>query len=102
MLVARSLSLREVEGGERLDGDRREGQRVDVVALERAVLEGVARVADLGEVALRELVGVGDDRRAARQVGEVGLEGGGIHRHEHVGLVPRGEDVVVGEVQLEA
>ena len=93
---------RQVERRERLDGDRRERDGVDVVALERSVLERVGRVSDLREVALGELVGVGDDRRAARDVGEVGLERGGVHRDEDVRLVARGEHVVVGEVQLEA
>ena len=63
---------------------------------------GLVGVADLGEVAGGELVGVDDDRRAAGDVGEVGLEGRGVHRDEHVGGVAGGEDVVVGEVQLEA
>ena len=63
---------------------------------------GLRGVADLRQVALGELVGVGDDVGAARQVAEVGLERGRVHRDEHVGRVAGGEDVVVGEVQLEA
>ena len=63
---------------------------------------GLVGVADLGEVAGGELVGVDDDRRAAGDVAEVGLEGRGVHRDEHVGGVTGGQDVVVGEVQLEA
>ena len=91
-----------VERGEGLDGDRGQGDGVDVPGLEAAVVERVGGVADLGEVALGELVGVGDDRRAAGQVAQVGLEGGRVHRDEHVGGVAGGEHVVVGEVQLEA
>ena len=103
MFFARSLSLRvRSNDAERLDRDRRQGDGVHVVALQRPVLERVGRVADLREVALGELVGVGDDRRAAGHVGEVRLEGRGVHRDEHVGLVARSEHVVVGEVELEA
>ena len=64
-------------------------------------LERVGLVADLGEVALGELVGVGDDQAAARQVADVGLERGGVHRDEHVGPVACGEDVEVGDLDLE-
>ena len=31
----------------------------------------------------------------------MGLEGGGVHRHQDVGVVPGREDVVVGNVDLE-
>ena len=59
-------------------------------------------VADLGEVALGEVGRVGDDHAAARQIGDVGLERGRVHRDQHVRPVAGGHDVVVGEVQLEA
>ena len=36
------------------------------------------------------------------QVAQVGLQRRGVHRDEHVGGVARRQDVVVGEVQLEA
>src|SRR5690606_31735122 len=39
---------------------------------------------------------------AGLEVAQVRLERGRVHRHEHLGLVPRGEDVGVGEVDLEA
>ena len=64
-------------------------------------LQRVGLVADLGEVALGELVGVGDDQPAARQVGDVGLQRRGVHRDEDVGTVARGQDVVVGDLNLE-
>jgi hypothetical protein len=54
------------------------------------------------QVALGELVGVRDDRRSARQVADVRLERGRVHRDQHVGRVARCHHVVVGEVQLEA
>ena len=74
---------------------------MDVVRVERAVLEGVAGVADLDEVALRELVGVDDDVSTSRQVLEVGLQRRGVHRDQDARRIARGHDVVVGEVQLE-
>ncbi len=61
----------------------------------------VGVVPGLGQVAGGEIVGVDDDRRALRQVAQVGLQRGRVHRHQHVGGVARGEDVVVGEVHLE-
>jgi hypothetical protein len=52
MFFARSLSLRDsVEVGQRVDGHRRERQRVDVVGLQRAVVQGGHGIPDLGEVA---------------------------------------------------
>ena len=67
-----------------------------VVAVERVV-----GVAGLGEVARGEVVGVDDDRGALGQVAEVGPQRGRVHRDQDVGGVARGEDVVVGEVDLE-
>ena len=73
-----------------------------VEAAERSVLERVRLVAGLLEVALGEGVGVDDDRAALREVADVDLERGRVHRDEHVRLVAGREDVVVGEVDLEA
>ena len=64
-------------------------------------VQRVGLVPDLGQVALGELVGVGDDQAAARQVVDVGLQRGRVHRDQHVGTVTRGEDVVVGDLDLE-
>ena len=69
--------------------------------VQRAVLERVGLVADLGQVALGELVGVDDQHAARGQVGDVRLQRGRVHRDQHVRPVAGGEDVVVGEVQLE-
>ncbi len=96
------LAGQPVEARERLDRDRRERHRVDVERVERAVLEGVRGIPDPAEVAGGELVGVEDDRRAAGDVAQVGPERRGVHRDEDVGRVAGGEDVVVGEVELEA
>ena len=90
-----------VELRERLDGDRGQRQRVHVPGLEGVVVDRAGAPADLLEVAGGELVGVDDDRRATGDVGEVGLEGGRVHRDEDVGGVAGGEDVPAGEVQLE-
>ena len=90
------------EGLDGLDGHARQVQRVHLEVGEAVVLERVRRVADLGQVALGEVRGVGDDDAPARQVGDVGLERRGVHGDEHVRPVARGHDVVVGEVQLEA
>ncbi len=89
---------RVLQGLQRQRGQR---HRVDAVRLQRAVLQGVGGVAHLGHRALGELVGVDDDLRAPRQVRQVRLQGGRVHRHQHVGGVTGGEDVVVREVKLE-
>jgi hypothetical protein len=75
---------------------------VHLVVVEGVVLERVRVVADLGEVPLGELVGVDDDGAAGLEVAQVRLERGRVHRDEHLGVVARGEDVAVGEVDLEA
>ena len=102
--VLRPLGLlpADVETLQRLDRHRRDRQGVQLVAGQGAVLERAGLVADLAQVALGELIGVGDDVRTARQVAEVGLEGRRVHGHEDVGGVARRQDVMVGEVHLEA
>ena len=75
---------------------------MDVEVGERAVLERVRLVARLLEVALVEGVGVGDERPALREVADVDLERRRVHRDEDARLVAGREDVVIGEVHLEA
>ena len=66
------------------------------VGFQRVVL-----VADFGQVALGEFVGVGDHQPAEGQVGDVGLQCRRVHRDQHVGPVTGGEDVVVSDLDLE-
>ena len=87
---------------QRLDGHGRQRDLVHMEALERAVAERVLGVAGLLQVALVERVGVDDQRAALGRSCEVRLQRRRVHRHEHVRLVARREDVVVGEVHLEA
>ena len=75
---------------------------VHVEVGERAVLERVRLVARLLEVPLVERVRVRDERPALREVADVHLERRRVHRDEDARLVARREDVVVGEVDLEA
>ena len=86
---------------DRLDGQVGQVDRLDVVLGQRVVLERVLRVAGLAQVAVGEVVAVHDDRGALLQVAQVGLQRRRVHRHQHVGGVARGQDVVVGEVHLE-
>ena len=86
---------------DRLDRQRRQLDGVHLVVAQAAVLERADGVPDLGQVPLGELVGVDDDGAAARQVRQVGLERGRVHRDQHGRRVARGDDAVVGEVQLE-
>ena len=75
---------------------------MQVVLVERAVVERARLVAGLLEVALGEGVAVDDQRAALGQVAQVRPQRRRVHRHEHVGRVAGREDVVVGEVELEA
>jgi hypothetical protein len=102
VLRALALALRDLDLLERLERHRGEPDRVHLVLVERPVLERIRLVAGLLEVALGEGVGVHDQGAAARQVAEVRLQRRRVHGHEHVRGVARGEDVVVGEVDLEA
>ena len=86
-------------GGAHRHGRHRNAEHLVVV--ERAVLEGVGGVPGLAQVVVREGVLVDDDRAALLERAEVGLERGGVHRHEHVGVIARREDVARGEVDLE-
>ena len=103
MFFAREASLRDSPNS--LTASTVIPVRSSAVQLEvgqRVVLERVGVVADLGQVALGEVRGVGDDQPAAGKVVDVGLERRRVHRDQHVRTVARGHDVVVGEVQLEA
>ena len=75
---------------------------MDVEVGERTVLERIRVVAGLLEVPLVESVGVGDDRSALGEVADVDLERRRVHRNEDARLITGREDVVVGEVHLEA
>lgn len=101
--VLRAFGVLLAEAGlfESADGQRRHGDLVDLEPFERVVLERIRVVPDLRQVPLRELVGVDDEDAAVRQVDDVRLERGGVHRDENVGTVAGRQDVVVGEVQLE-
>ena len=80
---------------------RRQRNGMNVVAVQCAVLERVRVVTRLGQVSLRERVLVDDQRPTAREVAQVRLQRGRVHRDEHVRRVARRQDVVVGEVNLE-
>ena len=101
VLRARGVLAGEAELLDRLDRHPGEVDGVEGVGVEAVALERVVLVAGLGQVARGEVVGVDDDRRALVQVAEVGAQRRRVHRDEHVGGVARGEDVVVGEVDLE-
>ncbi len=103
--VLRALGLARRDPFDALQGahrHRREPDLVDVEVVERPVLERVGVIAGLLQVALLERVGVDDQRPALRQVADVRLQRRRVHRDEDVRRVARREDVVVGEVELEA
>ena len=82
-------------------GDGGHRDLVDGVRAERAVRQGVLGIARLGQVPILEGVAVDqDDRPLVHQV-DVGLQGGRVHGHQDIGRIARGQDVVVGDVDLE-
>ena len=95
MLGGESQVAHRGDGG---GGDRRAD---DAEVVKRAVLQRVVGVAGLLEVGAGEGVVVDDQEAAADQGVEVGLERGGVHRDERVGLVAGGEDLMLGEGNLE-
>jgi hypothetical protein len=102
VLRALRLALGHVHLLERLERERRQRYLVDVVLLQRAVVERVGLVAGLLEVPLGEGVTVDDQGAALGQVAQVRLERRGVHRDEHVRRVAGSEDVVICEVELKA
>ncbi len=101
VLGALTVLLRRADLLDRAEGERGHRDGLHDVVGQVVVLQRVAFVADLRQVPLGELVGVGDDQAAAGQVGHVGHQRGGVHRDEDVGAVTRGQDVVVGDLNLE-
>ncbi len=96
-----------VLGAEAELGDRVQRELGDVeiqqsVGIGAAVLERVRVVAGLLQVPLGEGAGVHHQQPPALELGEVHLQRRRVHRHQHVRRVAGGEDVVVGEVDLEA
>jgi hypothetical protein len=70
--------------------------------LQGGVFERVRLVGRLLQVALGEGAGVDDQHAAVAQVGQVGLERGRVHGHQHVRRVARGVDLLRPEVHLVA
>ena len=84
-----------------LGGDRGHRHLVHRVGRQRAVAQRTHLVTGLGQIPLLEGIDVHDDGGRLGQGLDIGPEGGGVHGHQHVGRVPRGGDVVVGDVDLE-
>jgi hypothetical protein len=74
-------------------GHRRHRDTEELEVIQRVVLEGVVLVARLAQVVLGEAVLVHDDHATLLHGLELRDEGGGVHRHEDVGMVARREDV---------
>ena len=72
------------------------------IAVQRAVGERVGLVLRLLQVLLVELLLVDDQDAVRPQIADVDLQRRRVHRHEHVEVVARREDLAAGEVQLEA
>ncbi len=101
VLRALGVSLLHIEIGGRPDGQLRHGDFVHDVAVEGAIGPRIDLVPTLLEVPFVERVDVEDQGALWLQPIELALQCRRVHRHEHVGLVTRGVDVVVGDVHLE-
>ncbi len=102
--VLRALRVLLADAG-RFDGsggERAHRQGVDGQMLHGAGTQRIGVVARLAQVPFGELVAVDDDGATSGQIADVGLEGRRVHRDQHVGPVPGGEDVVVGDLDLKA
>ncbi len=102
VLGARGILAAQPERGHRGHGQPGQVEGVHLVAVEGAVLQRVGGVADLGQVAIGEVGGVGQDHRPPGQVVQVRLQGGRVHHDQDVRTIAGGADVEVGEVHLEA
>ena len=74
---------------------------VEVVALQRTVVQWVNGVARLLQVDVVEGIGVDDDAATRNQVTNVHLQRGGIHRHQDIWSVAWRMDVARREADLE-
>jgi hypothetical protein len=101
VLGAAGVLARELGARQRIERQLREVDGVDGEPVKGAVVDRVALPPDPSKCAIGEVMGVDDDRPAARQVAEVRLQRGGVHRHQHIRTIARGKDVVIGEVELE-
>ena len=77
------------------------GNLIEVVALQRTVVQWVNGVARLLQVDVVEGIGVDDDAAARNQVANVHLQRGGVHRHQHIWSVAWRMDVARREADLE-
>ena len=69
---------------------------------QRPVVQWAFRKPDLRQIAFAELVSVDDDLSARLEQRQAGHQSRRVHRDQNVGGVAGGENVVVGEVQLES
>ena len=102
--VLRSLGLARRDSFDALEGLDRHGRKrngMHVEVGERAVVEWIRLVACFLQISVVEGVGVGDERPALREIAEIDLQRGRVHRNENAGLIAGRQDVVVGEVHLE-
>ena len=71
---------------------------------QRSIRQGIHifRLARKAQVLLVEAVGVGDDGATLFQLPEVGFQCGGVHYHQHIGLIAGRKDLHTAEVKLVA
>ena len=91
---------------EALDCVSRQAGHFDLVDIEGGqqvfVIQRVGFIARFFQVTRLEGVRVDNERATSFQIGDVGFEGGRIHRDQRVDLITGRVDVVAGEVELEA
>ncbi len=101
ILAALGLLPGQTELLQRLQRQRRQRHRMDPVPLQGPVLQRRHIPADLRHRPLRELVRVHDDLPAPGHIREIRPQRRRVHRHQHIRRVPRRENVMIREMQLE-
>ncbi len=101
VLAAQRLLVAETERLHRIKGQLRDVEMDHLPFRQATVLKRTLLVTGLGEVARGELALVGDDQPAFAQGLGIHLERRGVHRDQHIGLVPGGLDRGRSEIDLE-
>ena len=101
VLGAQPLLLGDPALLDRLEGQLRDVDRHDAVAVEAPVVEGIGRVARLLQVLVGEGAGIDDDQAPLPEVGEIDHQGRGVHADQDVRQIARGHHGARAEIDLE-
>ena len=84
-------------------GDFREAfqfHREEAIFVERMIFERVGSHLRFAQIGFRKCVGVDDQYSVGFQIGQVHLQGGGIHDDEHIDRIAGRKNLIRGKMQL--